>query len=194
MSGPRPGRPVESLAILILSSFIASFLVTRTFTTLFPSTVVVTGGIHFHHFWYGLMMVVSSGWLAIVSNRPDLDRIYAIVFGLGTGLIGDEVGLLLTLGDYRSGLTYVFFVGVLSVSVLGIMFYQYREALKRDLIDLERGIHVAQFGVFVAGLSAIAFAFNHLKIGSVVLVIGVVIIVVGLFLRRAQRRRQAMPA
>lgn len=184
MSGPRSGRPIESLAILILGSFIASFLVARTFTTLFPSTVVVTGGIHFHHFWYGLIMVVSSGWLAIVSNRPDLDRIYAIVFGLGTGLIGDEVGLLLTLGDYRSGLTYVFFVGVLSVSVLGILFYQYRQALKRDLIDLERGIHVAQFGVFVGGLSAIAFAFGHVTVGLGVFVVGSILVVVGLLLRR----------
>ena len=44
-------------------------------------------------------MVALTGWLAIVGKRTDrLDRAYALVYGLGLGLIGDEVGLLLTFG------------------------------------------------------------------------------------------------
>src|ERR1700691_4237778 len=92
------------LAFLALSAFMLSFFVARIFTTLHPDTVVVTGGVHFHHFWYGLTMVIVAGWLGIVSNHPVLDRVYATVFGLGGGLIGDEVGLLLTFGNYHSEL------------------------------------------------------------------------------------------
>ncbi len=84
----------HGLAFLTLISFITSFLVARTFTTFSPTTMVVTGGIHFHHSWYGLLMVVSAGWLTIVSDHPGYNRVFAIVFGLGAGLIGDEVGLL----------------------------------------------------------------------------------------------------
>ena len=44
-------------------------------------------------------MVALTGWLAIVGKRTDRrDRAYARVYGLGLGLIGDEVGLLLTFG------------------------------------------------------------------------------------------------
>src|SRR5271169_6019252 len=103
------------LASLALSAFVVSFFGARIFTTINPDTVVVSGGVHFHHFWYGLAMVVAAGWLGIVSFHPTLNRVYATVFGLGGGLIGDEVGLLLTFGNYHSELTYVFFVAFICV-------------------------------------------------------------------------------
>src|SRR5271157_6543564 len=104
------GSTPHGLAFLALLSFVTSFLVARVFATLNPSTVVVSGGIHLHHFWYGLVMIVVAGWLGIVYNRPQFVQVYAIVFGLGAGLVGDEVGLLLTFGDYNSSLTFFFFV------------------------------------------------------------------------------------
>jgi hypothetical protein len=48
----------SGLAFLALLAFVMSFLSARAFATLNPRTVAVTGGIHFHHFWYGLIMVV----------------------------------------------------------------------------------------------------------------------------------------
>jgi hypothetical protein len=182
-------REVHSLAFLTLSSFVASFLLARAFTTLAPTTVVVTGGIHFHHFWYGLSMVVASGWLSIVSNHPEFDRIYAIVFGLGAGLIGDEVGLLLTLGNYQSGLTYVFFVGVLSISGIIYMLWRYREQLEKGVLSLGAGERLVHTGVFIAGLSAVAWAFGHFDLGFVVLSLGVLVAVSGFLLHRKKPAR-----
>src|SRR5437867_11445754 len=46
-----------------------------------------------------------TGWLGIAYSSDRLLRTYALVFGLGAGLIADEVGLLLTFGDYQSELT-----------------------------------------------------------------------------------------
>ena len=179
MTGPRSGREIHGLALLTLASFITSFLAARAFTTIFPTTVVVTGGIHFHHFWYGLAMVVATGWLSIVSNHPQFDRVYAIVFGLGAGLIGDEVGLLLTFGNYQSGLTYEFLVGVLSFAGLAYLLFRYRERLEHGVLSLGAGERLVHVGVFVAGLSAVAWAFDHFDFGLVVLSAGLLIAVAG---------------
>lgn len=178
-SGARHG-----LAFLTLLSFIASFLAARAFTAISPDTVVVAGGIHFHHFWYGLILVVVAGWLAIVTDRPDLDRVFAIVFGLGAGLIGDEVGLLLTLGDYQSELTYVFFVGILSLAGLSYLVLRYREQLTKDVLSLGTGERLIQFGIFSAGMSSVAWAFGQVALVSGVLAFGLVLTVVGLAAHR----------
>jgi hypothetical protein len=178
-SGARHG-----LAFLTLLSFIASFLAARAFTAISPDTVVVAGGIHFHHFWYGLILVVVAGWLAIVTDRPDLDRVFAIVFGLGAGLIGDEVGLLLTLGDYQSELTYVFFVGILSLAGLSYLVLRYREQLTKDVLSLGTGERLIQFGIFSAGMSSVAWAFGQVALASGVLAFGLVLTVVGLAAHR----------
>ena len=60
----------HGLAFLALLSFIAAFLAARTFATLNPDVVVVAGGIHLHHFWYGLTMIVVAGWLGIAHDHP----------------------------------------------------------------------------------------------------------------------------
>jgi hypothetical protein len=129
-------------------------------------------------------MVVSAGWLAIVSNHPDLDRVFAIVFGLGAGLIGDEVGLLLTFGNYQSGLTYVFFVGVLSFSGIAYLLFRYRAQLEKGLLSIRSEVHLLNFGVFVSGLSAIAWAFDYIYVGLLILLLGASMATTGVVLRR----------
>src|SRR3989441_6257128 len=106
----------RGLSFLGTLAFMTAFFGARVFAILNPTVVVAQGSIHFHHFWYGMGMVTLAGWLGIAFNRPRLVRTYAIIFGLGAGLIGDEVGLLLTFGDYQSSLTTDFFVGVIGGS------------------------------------------------------------------------------
>src|SRR5512136_3116855 len=105
-----------NLSLLALISFIVSFAVARIFTTLKPDTVLTGGGYHIHHFWYGLLMVVIGGWLGISYRSERVDRVAAIIFGAGGGIIGDEVGLLLTLGDYWTEATYTLIVIFLAVA------------------------------------------------------------------------------
>jgi len=181
---PTSGREVHGLALLTLVSFVTSFLAARAFATVAPTTVVVSGGIHLHHFWYGLVMLVASGWLSIVSNHPQYDRVFAIVFGLGAGLVGDEVGLLLTLGNYQSGLTYVFFVGVLSFAGIGFLLFRYRSQLEVGVLSLGAGERLAHLGLFIAGLSAFFWAFDYLGPGFAILTIGAAITVSGVVLHR----------
>jgi len=115
---------------------------------------VAGSGIHFHHFWYGIGMVALTGWLAIVGKRTDrLDRAYALVYGLGLGLIGDEVGLLLTFGNYYSELIYQIFVGAVGLIILGALAIRFGERLRRDFMGMERWEAVGLVGLFPAGFS-----------------------------------------
>src|SRR5205807_1235743 len=123
----------RGLSFLGTLAFMTAFFGARVFAILNPTVVVAQGSIHFHHFWYGLGMVTLAGWLGIAFNRPRLVRTYAIIFGLGAGLIGDEVGLLLTFGDYQSSLTTDFFVGVIGFIILASTLVRYRKIVMKDV-------------------------------------------------------------
>ena len=163
----------HGLAFYGTVSFVASFLGARLFATLNPTVTVVRGGIHFHHFWYGLAMVVSTGWLGITLSNERMGRNLAIVFGLGAGLIGDEVGLLLTFGDYTSNLTEIFFVAAIAFIILVTLLSRGRKHIEREVINLSRKERLTQVGVFLGAFSVIFFAAGNWEIGFAVLGIGV---------------------
>ena len=156
--------------------FLTGFFGARLFAVQNPNVVVVQGGIHFHHFWYGLGMVTLAGWLGIAFNKPRLVRIYAIIFGLGAGLIGDEVGLLLTFGDYQSSLTTDFFVGVVGFIILASTLVRYRKIVVKDVIHTSWNERLVYIGINLAGLSAIFFAVNSITPGLVLAVFGFLLI------------------
>lgn len=181
-SGDGRSSTPHGLAFLALLSFVAAFLLARTFTTLYPTTVVVTGGVHFHHFWYGLVLVVASGWLGIAQFDPRLRRLYAVLFGFGGGLIGDETGLLLTLGNYHSDLTYFVVVGVVAVASLLILLGTHRKELEQDVFSLAGWERIVYAGVVVACTSSLPLAVGFYLSGAVILAFGVLVAVLGLWL------------
>ena len=176
------------LTFLALLSFTVAFFTARIFTTINPDTVVVSGGIHFHHFWYGLTMVVIAGWMGIASDHPAWRRVYAIVFGFGGGMIGDEVGLLLTFGNYHSQLTYVFFIGLICLVAFVTLLARFRTDLERDLLEMERGEVTIHVGLVIACASTIPFAFDFLLAGLVCVLGGIVLAIAGTVLPRRQKR------
>src|SRR5436190_1151592 len=155
----------HGLAFYGTLAFVASFLGARLFATLNPTVTVVRGGIHFHHFWYGLAIVVSTGWLGITLSNERMGRNLAIIFGLGAGLIGYEVGLLLTFGDYTSNLTEIFFVSAIAFIILVTLLSRGRKHIEREVINLSRKERLTQVGVF--------FAAGNWEIGFPVLGLGV---------------------
>ena len=176
----------HGLAFYGTLAFVASFLGARLFATLNPTVTIVRGGIHFHHFWYGLAMVVSTGWLGITLSNQRMGRNLSIVFGLGAGLIGDEVGLLLTFGDYTSNLTEIFFVAAVAFIILVTLLSRGRKHIEREVINLSREERVTQIGVFIGAFSVIFFAAGYWEIGLAVLGLGVLAYLWG---RREQRPR-----
>jgi O-antigen/teichoic acid export membrane protein len=182
----------HGLAFYGTLSFVASFLGARLFATLNPTVTLVHGGIHFHHFWYGLAMVVSTGWLGITLSNERMGRNLAIIFGLGAGLIGDEVGLLLTFGNYTSNLTEIFFVAAIAFIILVTLLSRGREHIEREVINISRKERLTQIGVFIAAFSVIFFAVEDWAIGLVVLALGVLVYLWGFERERRPRSLKSL--
>src|SRR6266508_2738057 len=124
----KPLRFKHGLSFLATLAFVGGFFGARIFHLLLPGVMIITqGGIHFHHFWYGLAMMGVSGWLGIVDTDVKFARIYAVVFGVGAGFVGDEVGLLLTFDDDYSELTLDFFVSAIAFVILAVLLIRYRD-------------------------------------------------------------------
>ncbi len=189
-SAPHPVGFRHGLAFLALTGFLAGFLGARIFATLNPTVVVVQSGVHFHHFWYGLALLALSGWLGIVRRGERLDRLYALIYGLGAGFIGDEIGLLLTFGNYYSELTYVFLVGLTGFVAGVALLLKFGDRLKRDVLSIGKEERVVHVGLIVAGLSVLFFAWGPWTDGMVTAAVGVLLMVAG---RTFEKRRRAMP-
>jgi hypothetical protein len=188
-------QPRAHLATAALLSFIASFVAARAFTTFFPSTVFISGGIHIHHFWYGLALLAIGGWLGISYSDKETDRMAAILYGAGGGLIIDEVGLLLTFGNYWTGLTFSVLIVLLAFASVLILLNAYKEAMLRELRDFERSRISLYAGLFLFAVS-IAFITETTNVWvtatSIALALAsTIIIIVYLSLRIKQRKLTA---
>lgn len=175
------GRRFEhGLSFLATLAFLGGFFGARLFHLAFPSLMIITSqGIHFHHFWYGLTMMGVSGWLGIVDNDEKFARIYAVVFGVGVGFVGDEVGLLLTFDNYYSELTFEFLVAALAFLILVALMIRYRKQILEEVFQLSRGERLTHLGVFLIGFSAILFAFDLLEFGVPLILAGFALFVWG---------------
>src|SRR3989441_371496 len=182
----------HGLAFYGTLAFLASFLGARLFATLNPTVTVVRSGIHFHHFWYGLAMVVSTGWLGITLNNERMGRNLAIVFGLGAGLIGDEVGLLLTFGDYTSNLTEIFFVAAVGFIIIATLVSRGREHIEREVLNISPRERLTQIGVFIGAFSVVFFAVDEFGVGLVVLGLGLLVFLWGFERRRRPRSLRSL--
>ncbi len=143
--------------MVALVSFIASFVIARIFTTLYPNTVIIIGGgLHIHHFWYGLAMLSVGGWLGISYQSERIDRLAAILFGAGGGLVGDEIGLLLTFGDYWTGATYTFVIVFVTLASMLTLLSRYSSIIQAEFTQFLSNNLSLYVGVFLAVIS-IAF-------------------------------------
>lgn len=100
------------------------------------------------------------------------------------GLIGDEAGLLLTLGDYHSELTYFVVVAVVAVSLLLVLLTTRRKEIEYDVFSIgnwERTIYV---GVVIAGASALPLSAGYPLPATVVLAAGAAVVALGLYWHR----------
>src|SRR6266702_6842893 len=151
----------HGLTFIATLAFVVSFFGARLFATLLPTTVVTAtssqGTIHFHHFWYGLALICAAGWMAIAWRNERLYRLYALLYGLGAGFVGDEIGLLLTLGNYEFELALLFFIAAISFVIIATLFLRYRAQLEAELVKLSFRERAAMIGVYLTGVSVFFF-------------------------------------
>lgn len=98
-------EPGKLPLFLALSSFILTFLITRTITRLIkagrgPFRDVSPGGLHIHHVVPGVVLTVVGGFGAVTSGSHGAGAyVSAVLFGVGAGLVLDEFALILHLQD-----------------------------------------------------------------------------------------------
>ncbi|MEV6331636.1 hypothetical protein [Streptomyces sp. NPDC051909] len=99
-------EPGKLPLFLALASFVLTFLVTRMITRLIRAgkgpfrNVSSAGGLHIHHVVPGVVLTVLGGFGAVASDRHGIGAgVFAVVFGVGAGLVLDEFALILHLDD-----------------------------------------------------------------------------------------------
>lgn len=81
---------------IVFVFFLISFAAARILAYSLPSLNLIIGRYHIHHFYYGIALLIASGWIALISDRERLKHLAAALFGVGLGILADEAGLLLT--------------------------------------------------------------------------------------------------
>ena len=189
-SKEKPGRRI-SLTLLALISFVISFAIARTFTTIRRSIVLRIAGFHIHHFWYGTILLgIGCVWLAVSYKEERIARPAAVLVGSGGGLIGDEVGLLLT-GNYWTGITYTVIVFFLAFISAALLFKKYSAAISDEMKGFTKSSASFYFGII---LTAVSIAFLRTRNSlmahvSIVTTIAGCIIVIAYIIQRIRTRQ-----
>jgi hypothetical protein len=94
---------------LMLIGFVCAFGFIRLSTRLmrsprvpwWPGSVVSEDGVHVHHLFFGIVLMMVAGGLSFAAGETDGPwyAIYAVLFGIGLGLTIDEYALALHLDD-----------------------------------------------------------------------------------------------
>jgi hypothetical protein len=211
----------KELHFLLLLSFLCSFGFIRTSAHMiraqvswWPGNVETKGGTHIHHFVWGILLLLTMGYLGL---SFDLDtpwiELVVIAFGIGMGLTLDEFALWLNLKDvYWQGQgrqsidAVVVTATLLVISLLGLQFWiDVREAILlaigvggESFVGDESALLLLALQLIGAGLAAICFLKGKTMLG----VVGLFIPMVALFGAvtkatadsRWERRRRAPPA
>ncbi len=122
------------LQFIITTSFLITFTVSRAIVVTAgeskPSLELWVGNYHVHHFFFGLLLLSISGWISLVESQKRYKKISAMLYGGGLGLLIDEIGLLLTWGNYWATQSYIFSIIVIFI-FLSIILYEYNRERKR---------------------------------------------------------------
>ncbi|MFI8965188.1 hypothetical protein ACIGO8_24095 [Streptomyces sp. NPDC053493] len=99
-------EPGKLPLFLALASFVVTFLATRTVVRMIRAgkgpfrNVSAAGGLHIHHVVPGVVLTILGGFGAVSSGRHGVGAaVFAVVFGVGAGLVLDEFALILHLDD-----------------------------------------------------------------------------------------------
>src|SRR5450759_2672380 len=96
------------VALRALAAFLVTFAVLRLITAiihyeLFPHgpfrNLVTRSGLHIHHLFWGILLLMATGFAALATRDPKWHLRIALIFGVALGLTLDEFALWLRLAD-----------------------------------------------------------------------------------------------
>lgn len=169
-------------AFICLTALLLAFLLIRTSArmtrrfTWWPGGVETEGGIHLHHFVWGIFLMLASGFVGLSLHIDEpWGGIVAAIFGVGAGLTLDEFALWTRMEDVywseegRSSLEAVAIVAVVGMLVVvGIRPFELNSST--SAISATSGVAIS------LTVAAAAFMKGRILLGA----IGVFILPVGL--------------
>jgi hypothetical protein len=96
------------VALRALAAFLVTFAALRLITAiihydLFPHgpfrNLITTSGLHIHHLFWGILLLMVTGFAALTTRDPKWHLRIALIFGIALGLTLDEFALWLRLAD-----------------------------------------------------------------------------------------------
>ena len=96
------------VAIRVLIAFLITFAILRAVTAiihfeLFPNgpfrNLVTQSGLHIHHLFWGILLLMLTGFIALTTRAPAWHLRVALVFGVALALTLDEFAMWLRLAD-----------------------------------------------------------------------------------------------
>jgi len=90
-------RRKKATPFIMFTLFLGSFIVSRILAYTLPN-ITYYGPYHIHHFFYGIIFIIASNWIALVGKGKRLMWVAAAIFGCGLGMIFDEIGMMIVCG------------------------------------------------------------------------------------------------
>jgi hypothetical protein len=96
------------VALRTLAAFLVSFAILRVITAiihfeLLPHgpfrNLVTKSGLHIHHLFWGILLLMATGFAALATRDPRWHLRIAVIFGIALGLTIDEFAMWLRLAD-----------------------------------------------------------------------------------------------
>lgn len=81
----------------VFMSVLISSIVIRSFNTIFSDLQVVVNGVHIHHFTFGILIILVSGYLGLFIKSEKQKYILALIYGNGVAFLLDELYVWLKL-------------------------------------------------------------------------------------------------
>jgi hypothetical protein len=168
--------PGKEIHFLILVAFVCSFgfirgsaHMIRAQVSWWPGNVETKGGTHIHHLVWGILLLLSMGYLglAVDIDSPWLELV-AIAFGIGMGLTLDEFALWLNLQDVywqekgrQSIDAVVVTTALLVIALLGLQFWIDVYDAVLVLLGVDRGNAWIAIPVQVIGVALAVVCFRR---------------------------------
>ena len=139
------------VALRALFAFLITFGILRALTAIihfdiFPHgpfrNLVTASGLHIHHLFWGILLLMSTGFIALATRAEKWHLRVAVIFGVALGLTLDEFALWLRLADvYWSpqGIESIKAAAVVTALLAVYAFGQpFFHAVARDFFHLKR--------------------------------------------------------
>src|SRR6056297_3067589 len=143
-------------------------------TKLYIGRNIIINGYHIHHFYFGVLLLAVAGWLSITRNKYFSKVKLAIMYGVGLGLFMDEIGMLLSEGNYYSRLSYLLGVLLLGILINIIYFPPFWKSVRNTIVNINiPGIKIIKtlFSYLIKTLDFISSKIVKYKVQILIIII-----------------------